>query len=555
MTALPPSQVCLDDELFMGLRLGYGEAFLKVTRQCNNRCRFCCDRTFQDGHVFPRDRAIATLEEGRRHGLENVVFSGGEPTLHPDILSLLEAAGELGYRRISLITNGRYFAYREACQRAVRAGMTTAVITLLSDRPELHDYLCGVPGAFAQSTRAVKNLVAMDASLVSVVITVTRPVVTHLPRIVRFLHGLGVGGAALHRVAPLPWVAADPTIFFPPDMAQQPLRQAIELAHTLGLPLTVKNFPPAFLEGHEHLISESEEFFPEVRDTERRVGLFRSLVVPGETSLCQDLDCATCYRQPFCDYLRDLARRWRNSHGDRIRVDPERCGPGGLARVEDSGLPLALACAPASDGADLDSLARFARERGWQDRVTHLELERAPDTIPETAFPKLRAVAVRHAQGLDASIARRPRLTHEIRLNQHTQAWVATHLDLLRSRGEGAVLTLDPHERLRGTQVEEIDLRAFFRKHSTAGITLVGVPPCLAPSANHLPRPRVLEAQVFGAEGVLDPLEACHLFLRDGWLDKRASCADCPQQDSCEGLPVNTLTAFGYQQLRPPSKG
>jgi len=549
MTALPPSEVCFDDELFMGLRLGYGEAFLKVTRQCNNRCLFCCDRTFQDGHIFPRDRAIATLEEGRRHGLENVVFSGGEPTLHPEILSLLEAAGELGYRRISLITNGRYFAYREACRRAVRAGMTTAVITLLSDRPEIHDHLCGVPGAFAQSLRAVRNLVAMDPSLVSVVITVTRPVVAHLPRIVRFLHGLGVGGAALHRVAPLPWVAADPAVFFPPEIARQPLRHAIDLAQTLGLPLTIKNFPPAFLEGHEHLITESEEFFPEVRDTERRVGLFRSLVVPGQAAICQDLDCATCYRRPFCDYLRALARRWQTGDGDRILVDPQRCGPGALARVKDSDLPLALA------GADIDALARFARERGWRDRVTHLDLEHPPGTSLETTFPLLRALAVRHVERLDASLAMNPLVTHEIRLNQHTHAWVATHLDLLKKRGDGAVLTLDPHERLRGAQAEEIDLRAFFRGLSAAGLTLVGLPPCLAPEAKHLPRPRVLEARVFDTEGAIDPLEVCHVFLRDGWLDKRAGCARCPQKNACDGLPVNTLIAFGYRQLRPPPTG
>ncbi len=551
MTAPDTPQICLDDDLFLGLRLGYGEAFLKITRQCNNRCRFCCDRTFQDGHIFPKSEAVALLEEGRRRGLRNVVFSGGEPTVHPDFMELVATAGRLGYERISVITNGRFFAYESACRRAVKSGLTTAVITLLSDEAEVHDFLCGVPGAFAQSVTAVRNFAALDQRLASVVITVTRPVVAQLPRIVRFLHGLSVGGAALHAVAPLPWVEADPEVFFEPEQAREPLAAAVALAQSLGLPLSVKNFPPRFLEGHEHLITESEEFFPEVRDTEKRLPLFRSLVEPGRTPLCADLDCATCYRRPFCDFLRRLVQRVRSEALDFWRVAPQHCVAHGVARVAADDRPLCLM------GAPLEALEQLAAEHGWAHRVTRLELDQPPTSPLAARWPSLRTVAVRSIEGIDRWWQTNGDLELVLSLNAQTQAWVAEHVTLLGDRSHRVVLALDNFERLRDTRTGSLDLRHFFERlaardaDATGGLTLENIPRCLGVGATHQSRPFGLDLDVLDVHGTPDPLPACHLFLRDGWYDHSHRCQECRHRADCPGLPLNQLTAFGYRQLQP----
>ncbi len=538
-------QICLDDDLFLGLRLGYGEAFLKITRRCNNRCRFCCDRIFQDGHLFPKEQALELLAEGRRRGLRNVVFSGGEPTVHPDFFALLAAAGRQGYERISVITNGRFFYYEKACRRAVKAGLTTAVITLMSDEAEVHDYLCGVDGAFAQSVTAIRNFVALDPSLASVVITVTRPVVAQLPRIVRFLHGLGVSGAALHAVAPLPWVDADPDVFFEPGAAAESLPEAVVLAQELGLPLRVKNFPPRFLEEHEHLITESEEFFPEVRDTEKRVELFGSLIQPGIKPVCAELDCATCYRRPFCDFLKQLDQRLRSGDLDFVRVTPADCDPAPGAWLATGDAPLCLA------GGSLETLAALADEHQWRERVTRLELAEPPTEALGDAWPGLRSVAVAGVGDMDGWFAANDALELVLSLNVRTQDWVAAHLAELRDRGDRVVLALDVYERLGDTREQSFDLRGFFDRVASAGLTLENLPRCLGVTASHAPRPFGLDAAVIDTQGGVDPLQACHLFLREGWYDKSRRCADCRHDDECPGLPLNQLTAFGYGQLTP----
>ncbi len=544
------AQICLDDDLFLGLRLGYGEAFLKITRCCNNRCRFCCDRTFQDGHMFPLEQAVELLGEGRRRGLTSAVFSGGEPTVHPDFMAMLAAARRMGYERISVITNGRFFCYPGACRQAVRRGMTCAVITLMSDEADVHDHLCGVEGAFEQSVAALRNLVAISPALASVVITVARPAVPRLPHVVRFLHGLGVGGVALHAVAPLPWVEADPEVFFEPHVAAAPLREAVGLARELGMPLAVKNFPPGLLEGFEELITESEEFFPEVRDTEKRVGLFRTLVDPGAEPLCAALDCATCYRRPFCDFLRSLARRWRSGDYELLRVS---VGVG--ARLETRAVHASSSPHPLClRGETLDHVAAAAREHRWEDRVVRLELTEAPRVPLARSWPALKAVAVSGADGLEEWLEanRELELELELKINASTAPWLLGHQDLFRTMGQRLVLAPEMFERLGDARANGVDLRWLLGEELSAKLCLRSLPPCIGAGAIRRAAPVIMDLDVLGSDGMIDPLLACHLFLREGWYDHSQRCCACPLRKECQGLPVNQLTAFGYGQLVPP---
>ena len=91
---------------------------LIVTEACNFRCPYCrgLDKSvygarpkrqlsFLGGRseVGVRDILDAWCADG---GLENVRFSGGEPTLHPQIKLFVDYARQKGVRRIALSTNG-----------------------------------------------------------------------------------------------------------------------------------------------------------------------------------------------------------------------------------------------------------------------------------------------------------------------------------------------------------------------------------------------------------------------------------------------------------------
>lgn len=75
---------------------------------CNFRCPYCHNPELVNpalfGPTIPEDEILAFLEK-RRGKLDGVVITGGEPTLHKDLLAFLQGIKDLGFL-VKLDTNG-----------------------------------------------------------------------------------------------------------------------------------------------------------------------------------------------------------------------------------------------------------------------------------------------------------------------------------------------------------------------------------------------------------------------------------------------------------------
>jgi pyruvate formate lyase activating enzyme len=74
---------------------------------CNLRCPYCHNPELAEGreNIAERSDEVWAFLEKRRGLIEGVVLSGGEPTLHTQILEIIPEIRQLGYR-IKLDTNG-----------------------------------------------------------------------------------------------------------------------------------------------------------------------------------------------------------------------------------------------------------------------------------------------------------------------------------------------------------------------------------------------------------------------------------------------------------------
>ncbi|MFC1483081.1 radical SAM protein [Candidatus Margulisiibacteriota bacterium] len=77
---------------------------LYLTQYCPLKCKYCIFGSQEKKHM-PTEHAIQRIEEAHNLGIPEVVFTGGEPTLHPDFLNIFRAARKEGMR-IILVTNG-----------------------------------------------------------------------------------------------------------------------------------------------------------------------------------------------------------------------------------------------------------------------------------------------------------------------------------------------------------------------------------------------------------------------------------------------------------------
>jgi len=129
-----------------------------TTFRCQCRCGHCYAQAFEEGAPEEMDtgQIVSLLEQARRLGALEVIFSGGEPLLRRDIVALVARARGLGFlTRID--TNGWLLA-PGLVSRLKEAGLTQFGISIDDADPETHDRLRGLPGLFAALVRGTKIL-------------------------------------------------------------------------------------------------------------------------------------------------------------------------------------------------------------------------------------------------------------------------------------------------------------------------------------------------------------------------------------------------------------
>jgi len=120
-------------DVYSWLRFGPFLAQLVVIRRCNLSCGYCSEYDKTSAPV-PIEALRRRLEDLHRLRTWAVCLTGGEPTLHPDLVLVVREMTRLGFRRRQLITNG-YLLTRELVESLNEAGLTDLQISVDGVRP------------------------------------------------------------------------------------------------------------------------------------------------------------------------------------------------------------------------------------------------------------------------------------------------------------------------------------------------------------------------------------------------------------------------------------
>jgi len=94
------------------------------------------------------------------------LFTGGEPSIHRDIIKMIYIAGETGRRRIGIQTNAVLMADRAFAGKLRKAGLTFAILSLHSHDEKISDAITGSPGTFAKTMRGIDNLISEGVDII-----------------------------------------------------------------------------------------------------------------------------------------------------------------------------------------------------------------------------------------------------------------------------------------------------------------------------------------------------------------------------------------------------
>jgi radical SAM protein with 4Fe4S-binding SPASM domain len=175
---------------------------LALTYRCNNDCGHCYNvehpsRSLQSpdagtggkGELSTADWKLV-LDKAWEMSVPHIIFTGGEPTLRADLPELVAHAEQNG-QITGLNTNARRLSDAHYVQELVAAGLDHVQITLESSEMEIHDLMVGARGAFVQTVKGLKNVLASPLYVMTNT-TMLQTNVQTIPATLDFLAELGV---------------------------------------------------------------------------------------------------------------------------------------------------------------------------------------------------------------------------------------------------------------------------------------------------------------------------------------------------------------------------
>lgn len=224
---------------------------LELTNRCNLRCRHCVYRRHGGHDDFPLDLLDSLLAQAKSQGFDELAFTGGEPTLHPQFFEILDRTVAAGYRW-GMVSNGWTFPKRYRQLLPFRDALTGLTFSLDGARRSTHDGLRG-PGSYRRLLQAMSVCMAVDLPF-TLNMVITRYNQTEVEALVELAARLGAGGLRFGPLMP----GGDPDLELTLQERRAVEQRILALQRTAPLPValapgyyTTELFPCAPLNGDE----------------------------------------------------------------------------------------------------------------------------------------------------------------------------------------------------------------------------------------------------------------------------------------------------------------
>ncbi len=168
---------------------------LCIYDKCNNRCLMCTnpdgpwpawDGSFDYDYKSIIDRLNNAKD--RVKSSDSIYITGGEPTLHPDFLEILEYLKQhFSRQRIKLLTNGRRFSYQDFAKDVLNINQNFEIdLSIYGPNSEIHDNVTRSKNSFNQTCAGLGNLLSQKkiGQIVGVRIVLTKISYRHIDQMI-----------------------------------------------------------------------------------------------------------------------------------------------------------------------------------------------------------------------------------------------------------------------------------------------------------------------------------------------------------------------------------
>lgn len=138
--------------------------FIEVTHKCNLYCYYCYQTEKVKQPALTLGQWQNILSQLADLGGLYITFSGGEPFIYDDFISLVTCAKKYNFA-ISIITNGTLLS-RSVIEQLQDLSILDIGISFHAGSFNLHDQLTGIPGSFHQALKAVRECISAGLKVI-----------------------------------------------------------------------------------------------------------------------------------------------------------------------------------------------------------------------------------------------------------------------------------------------------------------------------------------------------------------------------------------------------
>ncbi|MGC8928067.1 MAG: radical SAM protein [Myxococcota bacterium] len=293
--------------------------WLRTTRRCNNHCIFCHDSEIQNGEIISTKDLKAEIDKARNDGYTRLILSGGEPTIHPEIIQLIRYAKSIGFEWIQIISNGRMFAYPSFTSDAARAGLNEVTVSFHSHIQEVADRLTDIKGSYKQTILGIQNLKKYNL-VISIDIVLNRLNINKLTETIEFFYkNFGIAEFDLLHLTPFGRALENyERLIVPFEEEYEALKKAIHFAQKNNIVLWTNRVPPEVLEGNESFIQDPHKILDEING---RREIFEGYLRDG-VMVCRKRErCGHCFVRDFCEFLIEIRSTFYKNRIERLEIN------------------------------------------------------------------------------------------------------------------------------------------------------------------------------------------------------------------------------------------
>ncbi|MGC9046940.1 MAG: radical SAM protein [Minisyncoccia bacterium] len=166
---------------------------IAIWNKCNNHCVMCTNPlSFQLDDSTPYSFEYITERWKNKNLKPNDVLclTGGEPTMHPDFLKLLNwFRVNFPLFPIAIASNGRLFSYHNFAKRVLKINNLILEIAIHGYNEQTHDRVTRTKGSFNQTIKGLHNILKYknNTQEIEIRIIITKLTYKYIDKILHFL--------------------------------------------------------------------------------------------------------------------------------------------------------------------------------------------------------------------------------------------------------------------------------------------------------------------------------------------------------------------------------